>query len=78
MDFLSLEIKNFGPIEEAYVNRSEMGLVSIEGENKDDPSANSNGAGKSTIPDAFRSCLFGTTTRGTKGDEVSAEFAGKG
>lgn len=75
MDILSAEIENFGSIEEAYVTLSDKGLVNIEGENKDDPSANSNGSGKSTLPDAIRWCLYGTTARGLKGDEVISDFA---
>lgn len=77
MDILSAEIENFGSIEEAYINLSNKGLVNIEGENLDDPSANSNGSGKSTIPDAIRWCLYGTTARGLKGDDVISDFAKK-
>lgn len=77
MDILSIEIRNFGPIEHTYLNLNGQGLVNIEGDNRDDPSANSNGSGKSTIPDALSWCLWGTTARGIKGDEVVAGFAGK-
>ena len=77
MDILSLELNNFGPLEHAYVNLSGQGLVNIEGDNRDDPSANSNGSGKSTLPDGLQWVLFGTTARGLKGDDVIANFAGK-
>lgn len=77
MEIVSLQIQNFGPIEDAYINLSGQGLVNIEGDNRDDPSANSNGSGKSTIPDALYWVLFGQTARGVKGDDVIANFAGK-
>jgi DNA repair exonuclease SbcCD ATPase subunit len=77
MDILSLELNNFGPVEHAYLNLSGQGLVNIEGDNRDDPSANSNGSGKSTLADGLYWTLFGKTARGVKGDEVIANFAGK-
>lgn len=77
MKIISLDIKNFGPIEAALLYLDGRGLVNIEGVNNDDPSADSNGAGKSTIPDALYWCLFGETARGVSGDDVIANFAGK-
>lgn len=46
------------------------GLVLIEGENRDDASSASNGAGKTSVVDALVWCLFGITTRGYDGDDV--------
>lgn len=48
----------------------DAGLVLVEGENRDDRSARSNGSGKSAMIDALVWCLFGTTLRGYDGDEV--------
>jgi DNA repair exonuclease SbcCD ATPase subunit len=50
-----------------------QGLVLIEGNNKDDRTAESNGAGKSTIFDAITWALFGETVRGMSGDEIVNE-----
>jgi DNA repair exonuclease SbcCD ATPase subunit len=49
---------------------ADQGLVLVEGENCDDASAKSNGAGKSAMIDALVWCLFGKTLRGYDGDEV--------
>lgn len=54
-----------------------QGLISIEGSNKDDSSSVSNGAGKSSIPEAIKWCLFGTTSRGISGDSVVNNSAKK-
>jgi DNA repair exonuclease SbcCD ATPase subunit len=70
MKFPELNIKNFLALTEAKIKLSDRGLVLIQGENKADTSANSNGAGKSSIPDALCWCWFGTTARGVSGDEV--------
>lgn len=70
MDILSLTINNFLTIGEAKVNLNGKGLVLIQGDNRDDPSANSNGAGKSSIPDALCWALYGKTARGVTGDSV--------
>lgn len=59
-NFLSHESLNLG--------LANLGLVLIEGENRDQ--GGSNGAGKSTIFEAIVWALFGTTSRGLKGDDV--------
>lgn len=53
------------------------GLVLVQGENRDDSSAISNGAGKSTIADAICWCLYGVTARGESGDDVVNNKNGK-
>ena len=53
MKFVNLIIENFGAIGSANIALGDQGLVLIQGENKDDSSAMSNGAGKSTVPDAL-------------------------
>ena len=77
MKFGNLTIHNFLSIKDAEINLSDRGLVLIEGVNKDDPSARSNGAGKSSIVDALSWCLYGKTARGVTGGDVVNKKAGK-
>lgn len=70
MKFERLIIENFLTIGSASVNLRDAGLVLVQGENLDDPSATSNGAGKSSIADALMWVLFGETARGEGGDSV--------
>lgn len=70
MKFINLVIENFGAIGSANIALGDQGLVLIQGENKDDSSAMSNGAGKSTVPDALCWALYGVTARGDSGDKV--------
>jgi DNA repair exonuclease SbcCD ATPase subunit len=70
MKFPKLYIRNFLTIGEATIGLAGKGLVLIQGDNKDDSSATSNGAGKSTIADALCWCLYGVTARGKSGDGV--------
>lgn len=70
MKFLRLRIWNFLTIGHADVTLNDKGLVLIQGENLDDPSALSNGAGKSSIADALMWALYGETARGEGGDAV--------
>ncbi|MEZ2310841.1 AAA family ATPase [Paraburkholderia sp. RCC_158] len=79
MDFLKLRAVNFltlGDSGDLYLK--DRGLVLIQGVNKDDTSAKSNGAGKSSIADAACWASFGTTARGESGDSVINEKAKKG
>ena len=70
MDILSCKINAFLAIGDADIKLSEKGLVLLQGENRDDSSQDSNGAGKSTIADALSWCLYGITARGESGDDV--------
>lgn len=70
MKILSLYLQNFLTIGEAEIDLADRGLVLIQGENTDDSSALSNGAGKSSIVDGLCWVLFGTTARGITGDSV--------
>jgi DNA repair exonuclease SbcCD ATPase subunit len=54
---------------------NDKGLILLQGENKDDPSANSNGAGKSSLVDLINWVLWGTTARGVSGDEIIRDGA---
>lgn len=78
MKFGNLSIENFLSIQTAIVPLDGRGLVNIEGLNLDDTSANSNGAGKSSIFDALMWALFGETARGESGDGVINRALGKG
>jgi DNA repair exonuclease SbcCD ATPase subunit len=77
MKFTDLTIENFLTIGAASLHLDDRGLVLVQGENLDDSSANSNGAGKSTVPDALCWCLFGLTARGEKGDAIINRTAAK-
>ncbi len=72
MRFTHLTIQNFLSFGNgtASINLAGRGLTLIEGINEDDPSATSNGSGKSSIVDALLWALYGITTRGYEGDEV--------
>jgi len=74
---LSLDIRNFLSFGRAKIQLARRGLVLIEGENKDDPTARSNGAAKSAIVEAFVWCVQGTTLRGYVGDDVINRKVGK-
>jgi DNA repair exonuclease SbcCD ATPase subunit len=76
--FIRLRANNFLTIgDSGDIFLADRGLNLLQGENKDDPSASSNGAGKSTIPDALCWALYGTTARGASGDAVVSR-KGKG
>lgn len=77
MKIKSLTINNFLVIGEANVELDNRGLLLVQGENEDDSSANSNGAGKSSIVDAISWCLYGETARGVSGDAVVNNKIGK-
>lgn len=77
MNFTKIIIKNFLTIGNAEINLKERGLVLIQGANKDDSSADSNGAGKSSIADAICWALYGVTARGVSSDAVVNKSAKK-
>lgn len=77
MRFRTLDIENFLAISEASIDLADRGLVLIQGANEDDPSATSNGAGKSSLADALCWVLYGTTARGVTGDSVVNRDAGR-
>lgn len=77
MEILRLEIENFMSIDKAALALNDRGLVLVQGENRDDPSATSNGAGKSSVADALFWSLYGETARGVSGDAVVNKTAGK-
>jgi len=78
MKITKLKIENFMAIGKIDCALDEKGLVLIQGENKDDSSQDSNGSGKSALPEALFWCLFGKTSRGVGGDSVVNRSVGKG
>jgi DNA repair exonuclease SbcCD ATPase subunit len=76
--FTDLTIQNFLAISEAKVSLNQRGLCLIQGVNEDNTSAESNGAGKSSIADALCWVLYGQTARGESGDKIINRTAGKG
>lgn len=77
MNFAKLIIENFLTIGRGEVELDERGLLLIQGKNNDDPSAESNGAGKSSVVDALCWALYGVTARGVTGDAVVNKTAKK-
>jgi DNA repair exonuclease SbcCD ATPase subunit len=70
IEFTHMTIANFLSFGETEVGLRDQGLTLIDGDNRDDDTAASNGAGKSALIDALVWCLFGTTLRGYENDEV--------
>ena len=79
IDLVNLQMANFMSYADEEINFSDYeGIVEIEGRNLDDPSAQSNGSGKSVIPEALQWVLFGDTLRGLSGDKVISNMSGVG
>lgn len=71
MKLTHLEIDNFLSVRKARTELNDKGLVLIMGNNEDEDTFDSNGAGKSTtFSEAPTWCLFGETIRGHRGDKV--------
>ena len=77
MELTGLTIENFLSIGKAFVQLSNRGLVLVQGVNTDDPSADSNGSGKSSLVDAIEWVIYGETARGVSADKVVNRVAGK-
>ena len=77
MDILSLSGNNFLSLKDFYIELDNRGLLLIQGENKSDTSADSNGAGKSSIPDSLSWACYGITARGLTGDAIVNNTAKK-
>jgi len=77
MQFNRVEIQNFGTIGNVTLDLQNRGLVLVTGVNKDTPKADSNGAGKSLLLDAFCWCIWGRTIREDKDDDVVNNRVGK-
>jgi DNA repair exonuclease SbcCD ATPase subunit len=72
-----MEIENFSAIGSIKVELNDKGLILIQGKNDDDTSQDSNGSGKSSIPDALCWCVFGETAKGQSGDKLVNRTAKK-
>lgn len=77
MKISKLAVSNFLAIGSATISFKDRGLCLIQGVNEDDTSANSNGAGKSSLVDALSWCLYGETARGVGADDVINNKVGK-
>lgn len=77
MKFKKIIIDNFLSIGHVELDFDYNGLVLVNGKNKDSPVSDSNGSGKSTIPEAILWCLYGATKRGLKADEIVNRTTGK-
>lgn len=77
MKILRTIIDNFAAIGHIEVELNDKGLVLIQGDNKDDTSQDSNGSGKSTIPDALCWAFYGETAKGQSGDKLVNRTAKK-
>ena len=76
-DVEKVKIQNFLAISKAELKLANQGVILVEGDNQDDSSANSNGAGKSSLMDSVCWCLYGITGRGVSGDAVINKIAKK-
>lgn len=77
MIFESITIQNFMSIKSVKLELKDRGLMLLNGVNKDNPSLNNNGAGKSSILEAIIYALYGRTLRGLRGDAVVNRATGK-
>lgn len=78
MNLIGIKIWNFLSIGHVERDLAGQGLVVLVGENQDDPATDSNGSGKSSLPEAIVWCLYGRTMRGIKTDAVINRQIGKG
>jgi DNA repair exonuclease SbcCD ATPase subunit len=72
-----VDVVDFLSVGDATFSLDSRGLVLIQGRNEDNPSASSNGAGKSSLVDAVCWGLFGETARGVAANEVIRQGAKK-
>lgn len=70
MKILSVEIEDFLSIGTARFELDTIGLTLIQGENRDNSSAKSNGSGKSALVDAIMWALYGETAREVGPSEI--------
>lgn len=78
MKFLSIKIKNFMSIGKLELELADRGIILVTGRNRDNPSSNSNGSGKSSIWDALIWALYGRVLRDDVGADDVVRLNGKG
>lgn len=75
----TVEIENFLSIGNVTVDFQNLGVIHVDGENRDEDASESNGAGKSSLfTEPLLWALYGVTSRGVKGDDVVNRSAKKG
>lgn len=77
MQFEHLSLTNFLSFGQADIKLANRGLLLIQGVNRENGGASSNGSGKSSLVDAIFWCLYGKTARGVGTDDVINNAAGK-
>lgn len=81
LTFHSITICNFGCFggtpQWLHFDKLRTGLHFLAGNNKLEPALESNGAGKSTVLNAFRWCIYGSTSNGLASTDIKP-WAGKG
>lgn len=77
MEFVSLHADNFMRLKDVTLPLQGKGLVLVLGDNRDAEGKESNGAGKSSLLEAFCWALWGQTVRGLSGDDVVNTDVGK-
>jgi DNA repair exonuclease SbcCD ATPase subunit len=71
MKILNIKLCNYGSyVGEHFISLVDRGLVLIQGINKDETKMDSNGAGKSCIPDSLDWCINGKIPRGDHVDSI--------
>lgn len=79
LEFDRLIIRNFKAIPKLVFDlKRGPGFYFLRGQNKDEPSLGSNGAGKSSIWDALTWCLFGRTVDGSRTPDLKPWSGGEG
>jgi DNA repair exonuclease SbcCD ATPase subunit len=73
-----LQITGFLGIGEATVRLDHGGLIMVEGINNDSTTADSNGAGKSTVFDSLLWNMYGVTRHGSSADKIVNRFTDTG
>lgn len=78
MRVLRLSVSNFLSVGSVSVDLASRGMILVDGDNRDQPGAVSNGAGKSSIfTESLLWALYGTTSRGVDADGVIHRKAGR-
>ena len=77
INILAVELENFKAYKHAIIQIAGRGLTIINGVNLSDPSADSNGAGKTSVLDAITYAIYGKTLKGQSEAKLVNKTAGK-